>query len=310
MYRVLSVKSLVIIGLIAPLAAFSQTPAGTTSNSNTIAPIAMPGPPVLTPPIASLPGSGPATGAPPSMDVNNAARGGSGSVYQPSPGSLTGNELPGTPGLVVASGTTPTAGTTGNGASSATVNVGLGNFVEGTSNDSDTSLADIARRYKDQHANSHVRQFDNNSVRHADYGTAETNAAALPQSDQPAVYGSTSAPAPNGVLDQHDYAAVQALLARNQSQANANASNDAANNAMPDPNRSASQAAVPAVNETSVKAESDQGTEPQVETQADNNARTAKRLPQSASPLPLILVFGLMALAVGGFTYRLRRNEA
>jgi hypothetical protein len=101
------------------------------------------------------------------------------------------------------------------------------------------------------------------------------------------------------------------VMARNQSQTNANASNDTANNAMPDPNRSANQAEVPSAGATSVKPESDQATEPRVETQAAaTNSPSAQRLPASASPLPLILVFGLIALAVGGFSYRLRRNEA
>src|SRR5438270_13810903 len=109
MYRVLSIKSLVIIGLLTSLMAFGQTPTGTTNNSNSIAPIAMPGPPLLTPPNAALPGSGPATGAPPSMDVNNAATGGSGSVYQPSAGTLIGSESPSTPAPVGATGANATA---------------------------------------------------------------------------------------------------------------------------------------------------------------------------------------------------------
>jgi len=190
----------------------------------------------------------------------------------------------------------------------------MGTFAEGTNNVSDTSLADIARQYKAQRGNAHPRAFDNNNVRHADYGTADTNAAALPQSDQPIVYGSTSAPAANGVLDQRDYAAVQAALARGQSQLNANASTETVATAMPDPNRSpAPYESQSNANSSAVNSQQDtQATEPQVKPQAGaetNDSRATKQLPASASSLPLLFVFGLIACAVGGFMYRLRRSE-
>lgn len=306
MYRSLAVKTVVIVGLTLPFAAFGQTTSSAPNGGVYVAPIAIPGPPVLTPPNASLPGSGPATGAPPSMDVNNAANGGTGSVYQPSPGSLIGSELPGTPAPTVVTGTAAPASATG---ASSTLNVGMGSFLESSPTTSELSLGDIARRYKSQRAAAHPRQYDNSNIRHADYGTAEANSAALPQSDQPvATYGSTSAPAPQGVLDQHDYAAVQAALARSQSQVNANASDDKVAAAIPDPNR------VPAASEVQ-SAGTDtqtQATEPQVQPQARaerDPARAAKQLPASASPLPLLLVLGLIAIAVGGLFYRMRRSE-
>src|SRR6185437_16230386 len=121
--------------------AVCQVPAGTTVTGGYIAP-AMPGPPVLAPPNAALPGSGPATGAPPAVGVNDARYGGAGSVYEPSSGSLTGSQLPAGPSTVVATGAdnvAPSANATTN-----TVSVGMGNFVEQPTDQPETSLADIA----------------------------------------------------------------------------------------------------------------------------------------------------------------------
>src|SRR3954464_7823170 len=183
-------RSLVLFGLASSLIAFSQTPVGMTNNGGSIAPMA-PSAPLLTPPNASLPGSGPATGEPPAVGVNDSRFGGSGSVYQPSPGTLIGNEAPAAnaPGSSVGSLPTSTAATPDNSASNnsgtrRSFNTGITSFSEGTSNQPEVSLGDIARKYKADRANAHPRQFDNNSIRHASYGTTDANSAALPQSDQ------------------------------------------------------------------------------------------------------------------------------
>src|SRR5437588_10180180 len=105
-------RSLLVFLLVSSLMAFCQTPAGVTVNSGYVAPI-MPGPPLLAPPNAALPGSGPATGAPPNIDVNNSRTGGSGDVFQPSGGTLIGAELPGTPAPIVATGAQPGNAATG-----------------------------------------------------------------------------------------------------------------------------------------------------------------------------------------------------
>ena len=303
-------RSLLVFGLASSLLAVCQVPAGTTVNGGYIAP-AMPGPPVLAPPNAALPGSGPATGAPPAVGVNDARYGGAGSVYEPSSGSLTGSQLPAGPSTVVATGAdnVPSANATTN-----TVNVGMGNFAEQPTDQPETSLADIARKYKAERAAKHPREFDNNNVPHASYGTPDTNAAALPQGDQAsATYGSNgSASTPEGVLNAGDYAAVQAALARTQAASNATASNDKVASAMPDPNQPyASQdnnaAQQPA---TANQQNTNDATTPQVDTQANNKVPAKQQLPASASSLPLIGFLGLFAIVVGGvFTYRLRRAE-
>lgn len=322
-------RSLFVFLLASSLLAFCQTPAGTTVNGGYIAP-AMPGAPILTPPNVALPGSGPATGEPPAIGVNDARTGGSGSVYQPSAGTLIGGgELNGTVAPYSSATTVSTTGATSPNATTNAnqpLNVGLGTFVEAPASTNEVSLGDIARRYKTQRANAHPRQFDNSSVRHGSYGTAETNSAALPQSDQPgATYGSTgTASTPEGVLNPADYAAVQAALARSQATQNTNASNNTVASAMADPNRSltpydaqsaeqsSGQQAVPPSQQSNVTNQSTEPAVPQASDQArTKNVQTKNQLPASASPLPLIAVLGLIALAVGGiFSYRLRRNEA
>src|SRR3954463_7749909 len=77
-------RSLVFFGLASSLLAFGQAPTGTVNNGGYV----MPSAPLLTPPNAALPGSGPATGEPPAVGVNDRRYGGSGSVYQPSAGTL------------------------------------------------------------------------------------------------------------------------------------------------------------------------------------------------------------------------------
>lgn len=304
-------RSLLVFGLASSLLAVCQVPAGTTVNGGYVAP-AMPGPPLLTPPNAALPGSGPATGAPPAVGVNDSRYGGAGDVYAPSSGTLIGSELPATPSTVVATGADNAAASSANPSGKA-VNVGMGDFEEQPANQPETSLADIARKYKAERAAKHPSEFDNNNIPHASYGTPDTNAAALPQSDQAsATYGSSgTASAPEGVFDQGDYAAVQGALARTQAASHTTASNDTVASAMPDPNQpyaaqdnSAQQPA------NANQQNANDATTPQVDNQANNNVAAKKQLPASASSLPLIAFLGLIALAVGGmFTYRLRRVE-
>jgi cobalamin biosynthesis Mg chelatase CobN len=199
----------------------------------------------------------------------------------------------------------------------------MGAFEEPSSNQPEMSLADIARKYKAQRASAHPRQFDNSSIRHASYGTADTNAASLPQGDQAGTtYGSTgNASAPAGVMNSGDYAAVQAALARSQAANNINSSNNTVATAMPDPNRSTNdgneQQAVPA--NTSRQGSTAQSTNDATTPQVNKTATTSnppasksskKQLPASGSPLPLIGMLGLIALAAGGvFTYRARSSE-
>ncbi len=313
---------LLVFGLASSLMAVCQTPAGVTVNGGYVAP-AMPGPPVLTPPNAALPGDGPATGAPPDMSVNDSRNGGAGSVFEPNGGTLIGSTLPATPAPTVATGA---ANTTSSNGTATAFGTGMGNFSSAPASQPNVSLADIARKYKAERAAKHPRQFDNSSIRHASYGTADTNAADLPQSDQAsATYGSSgSASVPEGVMSAGDYAAVQAALARSQATANVNATDNTVASAMPDPNRAAYEAqdnsaaqqqpanasaqhSTPATNAT----QNSEATTPQMDSQANTSPALArKQLPASGSELPLFALLGLAALAAGGtFTVRARRSE-
>jgi LPXTG-motif cell wall-anchored protein len=311
-------RSLLIFGLASSLMAVCQTPSGVTVNGGYVAP-AMPGPPVLTPPNAALPGDGPATGAPPDMSVNDARTGGAGSVFEPAGGTLTGSTLPQTPGATGATG----ANASSDNGTAKSFGTGMGTFSTAPARQSNMSLADIARKYKAERAAKHPREFDNSSIRHASYGTADTNLADMPQSDQAsATYGSTgSASVPQGVLNAGDYASVQAALARSQAAANVNATDNTVASAMPDPNRaayeaqdsSAVQQQAPAstnAQQNATPATNSEATTPQVDNQADANQVPAKKqLPASGSELPLFALLGLVALAVGGiFTVRARRS--
>src|SRR3954469_8218705 len=109
-------RSLVVFGLASSLLAVCQTPAGVSTNGGfaTSGPTTPASPPLLTPPNAALPGSGPATGEPPAVGVNDPRYGGSGSVYQPSAGTLMGSPASpdlATPGVSVGSLPATTAAT-------------------------------------------------------------------------------------------------------------------------------------------------------------------------------------------------------
>jgi hypothetical protein len=288
------------------------------------------GAPLLAPPNAALPGSGPATGLPPAVGVNDSRYGGGGSVYQPSAGTLTGTAVGNEATTATAPGVTvslPTGAGSNNASGAAAprnFNPGMGEFSEASANASEVSLGDIVRKYKAQRAAAHPRQFDNNSLRHASYGTTDTNSASLPQSDQAsaATYGSSGAASvPEGVINPADYAAVQAAVARSQAATNTSGTQNAGNNSLPDPNRSASisepqsqevaqQQSATQVPQNDATQNTQDATVPQVENRGAANT-SAKQLPASASQLPLLGILGLFALVAGGlFTNRLRRNEA
>jgi cobalamin biosynthesis Mg chelatase CobN len=199
----------------------------------------------------------------------------------------------------------------------------MGAFVEGPANTNEVSLGDIARQYKAHRATAHPREFNNSNIRHSSYGTADTNAAALPQGDQAsATYGSTgSATVPEGVMNAGDYAAVQAALARSQAATNTSATNNVMASNLPDPNRTGSPAEAQDQHAASANATQPQATAntannpgattPEVNAQANaSQGRTGKQLPASSSELPLVALLGLIALTVGGiFAHRARRSE-
>src|SRR5260370_12468651 len=147
-------RSLLLFGLMSSLIAAGQAAGGqtgtvggrTTAQPAVVAPV-MPGtygnglivnsgyvttgvpvqgpvnPPLLSPPNIALPGSGPATGAPPSVDVNNPRLGGTGDVVFPGVGAVS-------PALNGAPPEEPgPASTRGDVARDGVLNTGMGKFA-------------------------------------------------------------------------------------------------------------------------------------------------------------------------------------
>src|ERR1043166_5856531 len=125
-------RSLVFLGLASSLLAFGQTPTGAINNSGTVTSSATTAP-LLAPPNAALPGSGPATGEPPAVGVNDPRYGGSGSVYQPSAGTLMGGATSGDLAVPAATmGSLPITSSTGETSSAkAAFNPGINDFSAG-----------------------------------------------------------------------------------------------------------------------------------------------------------------------------------
>ncbi|MCU1308203.1 MAG: hypothetical protein JWN45_2898, partial [Acidobacteriaceae bacterium] len=178
-------------------------------------------PPLLSPPNIALPGSGPATGAPPSVDVNNPTRGGTGDVVFPGVGAVS-PALNGAPPEEPGPG-----GTQGDLTHNGVLNTGMGKFVGNpeagvatAAQTSSASLGDVARVYKARRSSDHPKEFDNTRIQVLDSNTAPNNRNVAPQS------ASNEAPAANepaqnqqAPLDQRDLAVVERELARSRAQA-------------------------------------------------------------------------------------------
>lgn len=271
-------------------------------------------PPLLSPPNIALPGSGPATGAPPSVDVNNAREGGTGDVVFPGVGDVS-------PALNGAPPEEPgPAGTRGDLARSGVLNTGLGKFVgnpevvvAAVTQKPSASLADVARMYKARRAVDHPKEFDNAKLEGRYESTPQNNVA--PQSASNEAPAAANEPAQNqqAALDQRDLAIVEGELARSRAQA----ANNAAGNqgAQSSENVTIAQANQPQASNQAARQGSNQpanaaATAPQApQSNANAQAKTQKKqqLPASASPLPMLGLMGLLAAGAGAvYAFRAR----
>jgi hypothetical protein len=267
--------------------------------------------PILAPPNIALPGSGPATGAPVAIGVNDPRTGGTGSVFQPGVGQVT----LGGPGAITSIATESAA--TGNPTSGLVLNTGLGKFIGSSSaqasgTTSQIALGDIAREYKARRANDHPREFDNVRIEALSSSTARNNANLVPQatSTEPAANAN---PTQTAVLDRRDLAIVEAELARSRA-ASANEPTAVQPPAEKE-NTTIAQATQP---QQSQAQQGESATTPQAplasnaqrpaSAQAKAGAQKKQQLPASASNLPLIGFAGLLATGIGmAFAFRLRR---
>ena len=268
---------------------------------------AQPGAPNVVPANIALPGSGPATGLPPSIDVNNDARtGGAVSVYQP-PETINGVPAPAPVEAAAGIAAINTNATNASTSSSNTVdmtrpvNLGLQNYVGAAttvSGQPEPSLGDIAREVKSRHTQP-VRTFTNESL-----GLPANNSEEQkqPNPNISQLPNGRSTPA-DVVLDRNDLAKVEAAL---QNHENGEAQTMAS--AQPPANPAAEYARI------SSEAERAQSTAQNNASAQRNGSQNANgrggledQLPSSSSVLPLLTLLGFAGFA-GGMAFRYARR--
>jgi hypothetical protein len=258
---------------------------------------------VLAPPNVALPGSGPATGAPPDLSVNNARFGGTGSVV---PGGAI-PVPPFTPPPVAASGDV----------FHGVLNTGMGAFVGANgvtspqANAATLTVADVARLYKERRGNTHPREYDNARLESLENSNARNNQTLTqPNTSEatPADNNTQNTQNTTAALDPRDLATVEAELARSRAAAGLGNSGVTTANIQP-PNQgtevaqaqsqSTAESATQPTTPRARQARTDTANTQAANNNANNNANGASRLPASASPLPLIALFGFLAAVVG-----------
>ena len=295
--------------------------ATTAGSAMATVPVSAANAPLISTPDIALPGSGSAVGAPISAAAANDSRSSSGpSVYNPNGAPFAAQEP--APSNLAAIPSTANSTTPGNSAPSTTpagsgtaatptepFENGIQHFESGLPNTSNAtqSLGQIARAYRG-HRPQDVKSFNNDSiaqlnargVRTGNLGPetstvvastqpsaepavapnagtlmAQNQAPALPQSDQNLAATSTLAAPPSPTAFQQRHKAAEPT------------SSTAAQNGSPTQEQSSAAQNQPAANENPAK------------------SQTAA-LPQTGSPLPLLLLLGGLGV-VGGLVYWLRR---
>ncbi len=250
----------------------------------------------------ALPGSGAATGLPPDVTVNNSAKGGEGSVFQPiqAVGTVSATEAVSGAGNTLGVTSGNTSGVTSNMSSSMTssaglrpLNLGIQNFAGAQPVDARSviSLGEVARLNKTRNAQQ-AKTFTNETL-----GVPRT--ADQPQaSNASGEFSNGRATPANVVLDQNDLAKVEAALQRHDGAAQ----NEEVAGASPTANPAAEYARISSEAESAAPS-----------TQAENvpskegRGGLDERLPASSSALPLLALLGFAAFS-GGIAYRYGRR--
>ncbi len=279
--------------------------------------------PLISTPDIALPGSGPAMGAPISAAAANDSRSSSGpSVYNPN--GMRVSEPAATNLATIPSASTPAAAVPATPASTAPASVttmatpattepfenGIQHFESGMPNTSNPtqSLAQIARAYRAQHRQA-AKTFNNDSIaqlnaRGVRTGNLGPETSTVVASSQPAAQ--PAQPANAGTLMAQNQ--PPALPQSDQYQSAPSATSPAASSstAWQQRHKTAEQntpTAAQSANESPQQASTPQSAP------AANPSNTKKQsaaLPQTGSPLPLLLLLGGLGV-VGGVVYWLRR---
>ncbi len=270
---------------------------------------AQPGAPNVVPANIALPGSGPATGLPPSIDVNNDARtGGAVSVYQP-PETINGVPAPApveaAAGIAAVNTNTNAASTSSSNTVDMTrpVNLGLQNYVGAKTTvaaGQEQSLGEIAREVKSRHTQP-VRTFTNESL-----GLPANNSEEQkqPNPNISQLPNGRSTPA-DVVLDRNDLAKVEAAL---QNHENGGAQTTETASAQPPVNPAAEYARITSeADKAQGTSQNNASAQPKSNQTANGRGGLEDQLPSSSSLLPLFTLLGFAGFA-GGMAYRYGRR--
>lgn len=217
----------------------NNTPNVMTVSPSGSAPVTSGALPLPAPPEAALPGSGTPVGAPPNVDLNNAAQGGSGAVVQPNAVVVGNQAVVNAPPLVATPSATPQnvagpeAVPSASEATQPTVPVASRTFAGSASVNAPTqpmSLGELSAQVRGRKPLA-KRTFDNSDIMALnDRAPSGLRSASedLPQSDQPVEATPQGKPpvkkqppqANNHALDQSDLRKVEEALQKSKDEAN------------------------------------------------------------------------------------------
>lgn len=285
--------------------------ATTAGPAVTTVPVSAANAPLISTPDVALPGSGPAMGAPISSAAANDSRSSSGpSVYNPNGMAVPepAANLPaiaGTPATATST-TAPTAATPAT--TTEPFENGIQHFESGLPNPSNPtpSLAQIARAYRAQHRqaaksfnNDSIAQLNARGVRTGNLGPETSTVAASSQPAQPAQ------PVTEGALMAQNQAPAMPQSDQYQPAPSTTSPAASSSTAWQQRRKASEQTPTSSQNPNPTQEPSSSAPSPTAANLGNTNKK-GTALPQTSSPLPLLLLLGGLGV-VGGVVYWLRR---